>query len=104
MATVTSKAGISWNGSGGEPFGKATWKGSAVHFKNGRRIDGVSEAVWKFEVSGYPVLPRWFAAREHWIVSPKHSLDALRTVIAVDDLIGLQPGLDKALSELTSGR
>jgi hypothetical protein len=48
---------------------KATWANGVIAFANGRWLEGVGHDVWKFEVSGYAVLQRWLAAREHWILS-----------------------------------
>lgn len=77
----------------------------AAVFANGRHIQGVTKAMWDFEVSGYKVLPRWFAARSHRVLTGTNSLQALRTVIAVSDLIDLQPQLEKALERpVYSGR
>jgi hypothetical protein len=99
-ASKQSKPGISWQGSGATPFGKATWGHDAIKFANGRRIEGIPAAVWTFEVSGYHVLRKWFAAREHWTVTQAHTLQALATTIAVSDLVALGPALDHALSTL----
>jgi len=105
-----SKPGLAWKGNGAGSLGKAEHaqiveEGTkmsvpAAVFANGRHIQGVTKAMWDFEVSGYRVLPRWFAARSHWILTGTNSLQALRTVIAVSDLIDLQPQLDKALERL----
>ena len=40
-------------------------KGDLILCENGSgRISGIPAAVWQFSVSGYPVLPRWLAARK----------------------------------------
>jgi hypothetical protein len=45
--------------------GAVTWRAGVIDLcPEGRgRITGIPEAVWRFEVSGYRVLPRWIDAR-----------------------------------------
>jgi predicted helicase len=47
-------------------IGPGSWKeGEIILCENGSgRISGIPAAVWQFSVSGYPVLPRWLAARK----------------------------------------
>lgn len=85
-----------------EVVAESKQKVPALVFENGRYIEGVTKAMWDFEVSGYKVLPRWFAARTHWVITNANSLHALRTVIAVGELVDLQPTLDQALAALLS--
>lgn len=97
-----SKPGFSWEGSGSNALGKAKWIDGGIVFANGRSIQGVSSGVWDYEVSGYPVLKRWFAAREHWILSLSNSTLCLATVIAVSELVDLGPLLDVELENVFS--
>jgi hypothetical protein len=99
-ASKQSKSGVSWIGTGSLPLGKATWDGDSISFANGRSIEGVHQNVWDFEVSGYRVLQKWFAAREQWIITVANSLQALGTVIAVSELVDLGPALNDALKQL----
>jgi hypothetical protein len=47
-------------------IGPGSWdEGELILCENGSgRISGIPAAVWQFSVSGYPVLPRWLAARK----------------------------------------
>jgi hypothetical protein len=100
-ATRSSKPGISWQGlSSDRVLGKARWDEGIITFECGRRLEGVAEPVWQYEVSGYPVIPRWFRARSHWEPSREALVEALRTVIAVSDLVDLEPELNRALELL----
>jgi hypothetical protein len=99
-ASKQSKSGVSWIGTGSLPLGKATWDGDSISFANGRSIEGVHQNVWDFEVSGYRVLQKWFAAREQWMITVANSLQALGTVIAVSELVDLGPALNDALKQL----
>jgi hypothetical protein len=99
-ASKQSRSGIAWTGSGSQPLGQASWAEGSIVFANDRRIEGVERDVWDFEVSGYRVLRKWFAAREHWNLNVARSLEALSRVIAVYELIELGPELDQALQQL----
>lgn len=101
--------GLRWAGAGAGKLGKAEWKpgidGAAgdIEFKSGQRISGVAEGVWNFTISGYKVLPEYFRARaEGWpSLNLARSMDALKTVAAVRELIRLQPELDSLLEGIT---
>lgn len=47
-------------------IGPEDWhEGHLLLCENGSgKISGISRAIWEFSVSGYPVLPRWLAARK----------------------------------------
>jgi hypothetical protein len=47
-------------------IGPVSWdEGELILCENGSgRVSGLPAAVWQFSVSGYPVLPRWLAARK----------------------------------------
>jgi hypothetical protein len=47
-------------------IGPGSWdEGELILCENGSgRVSGLPAAVWQFSVSGYPVLPRWLAARK----------------------------------------
>jgi predicted helicase len=47
-------------------IGPGSWdEGELILCENGSgKISGIPAAVWQFSVSGYPVLPRWLAARK----------------------------------------
>ena len=48
------------------PLGAVEWRdgGFALRPDGTGKVTGVPEAVWRFQVSGYRLLPRWLAARE----------------------------------------
>jgi hypothetical protein len=47
-------------------IGPENWsEGDLILCENGSgKVSGIPRAVWEFAVSGYPVLPRWLAARK----------------------------------------
>lgn len=63
------------------PLGSVEWTGDGFALRpNGTgRVAGVPEAVWRFAVSGYRLLPRWLAAREGQPVD-KALITAMRDV------------------------
>jgi hypothetical protein len=69
----------------------------------GRRLEGITTAVWEFEVSGYPVLLRYCQARADQPTSGS-SLDELRRVAsAIRSLVELGPELDLLLERILAG-
>jgi hypothetical protein len=47
-------------------IGPESWsEGDLILCENGSgKVSGIPRSVWEFSVSGYPVLPRWLAARK----------------------------------------
>lgn len=76
-----------WTGLGSGPLGRVRIDGSTLHFASGREITGVTSAIWDYEVSGYKVVRRWFAAREHWTATVSQATQALTVLHSVDDLL-----------------
>ena len=62
-------------------LGAVTWAEGAFALRpdGSGEVTGVSEAVWRFQVSGYRLLPRWLAAREGQPVD-KALITAMRDV------------------------
>lgn len=100
--------GIRWRGKGQGKLGAASWspglEGSlgSIEFTNGQRIDGVSKEMWTYTISGYKVLPEYFADRvKNWNgLNMPRSMDALHTVAAVRDLLNLEGELNELLEEI----
>lgn len=98
---TADRGGIRWHGSGGAALGKAKWADDNIQFENGRWISGVSEEVWSFTISTYKVVQKWFEARGHWAnLSVGQSLDALKTLASVREIVRLLPVADELLSDV----
>lgn len=95
--------GIKWAGHGTGPLGRASHAQGIIAFDNGRTLEGVSAKAWNFQVSGYRVLPNWFAARTHWQATPAQAVKAQHAVAAVTRLIERGPDLDHLLALLLAG-
>lgn len=73
--------GVKWQGKySSEHLGDARHSAGTILFANGRTLVGVPPEAWAFEVSGYRVLPSWFAARAGWTVSAARAREALAVV------------------------
>lgn len=93
---------LAWEGSSAEELlGEASWRAGVIYFSSGRRISGVTEAMWRFEISGYRILPNWFKARSDWKVTAGRAKEAQRTLSAVERLVSLCDVLDLEFSTLT---
>lgn len=98
---VTPDPSIRWGGTPSqEPLGDARWDGNHIRFANGRTIEGVTSAVWDFELSGYRVLARWLEARTHWRVTAERAREVQMTISAAATIVALFPELDSALQRL----
>jgi len=79
---------ISWEQrNGSAAYGKATHDGDRITFDNGRELSGVGDDVWGFQVSGYQVLPRYFAGRAGWTPNLERTKEMLDTVRCVAHLV-----------------
>lgn len=85
---------------GSLPYGKATFGGQTIIFQNGRKLTGVPDAAWTFEVSGYRVLPEYLRARKHWTDTMARQLEINATIAAIAALHNLGAQADTYLSTL----
>ncbi|WP_144750616.1 type ISP restriction/modification enzyme [Curtobacterium pusillum] len=86
-----------------DAFGPATWADGRIVFQNGRKLSGVPEAAWKWRISGYRVLPRFFKAREDWTMSLSHAEEIQKVVGSAITLIELCASANEVLSEIAPG-
>jgi hypothetical protein len=63
----------------------------------------VPEPVWRFEVSGYPVLRRWIEGRIGLTLREVERKELLAVVDAVAGTVAEGEGLDRALAAILSG-
>jgi hypothetical protein len=92
---------VSWKGAPSpRPLGKAVHSDSRLVFGNGRELEGVTANAWRFEMSNYPVLRAWFAARQHWHPTVNQAKEAIAVVSALLAMIGMQPELDATLARV----
>lgn len=92
--------GIVWGGNGSGPLGKATYSQGTITFANGRTLTGIQPAAWTLKISGWSVLPSWFAARTHWQATPSQAAHTQRVVHAATELVDMYPLLDHTYSLL----
>jgi hypothetical protein len=79
------------------PLGTIDYKdgGFALRPDGTGKVSGVPEAVWRFQVSGYRLLPRWLAAREGQLVD-KALVAAMRDVAGrIPPISGRDPAAEK---------
>jgi hypothetical protein len=105
-------------------IGPESWsEGDLLLCENGSgKVSGIPRPVWEFSVSGYPVLPRWLAARKGIDVTHDflaefrditgrinellHRFDEADVVLQealnhslTRDQLGLEPGADETVDE-----
>lgn len=84
-------------------LGQASWEPPGSIRVAGRTLDGVSEAAWAYQVSGYDVIQRWCRDRSE-NSADVGVLDELRLVVsAVTRILELGPTLDDLLGQICSG-
>jgi len=66
-------------------------------------LEGVPEPVWRFEVSGYPVLRRWIEGRIGLTLREGERVELLAVVDAVAGTVAEGEGLDRGLAAILSG-
>lgn len=97
--------GLAWGGDErqGGALGKVRWEAGTLAFENGRQVTGVTSEAWAFQVSGYKVLPRWFEARKHWLVTTVGAKETLHVVSSASTLVDLYARSNDLLERVLAG-
>ncbi len=101
--SVPRNPSVAWTGSASvRPIGKAAHVQNRLVFDNGRELSGVTDDVWRFEISNYTVLRNWFTARKHWQPTVAQAKEAIAVVSAALLIVDLSTELDACLADVVS--